>query len=143
MNGTRYVPMEFVPHRTNGMKEMHHCLEYALEQGYVPIIAHAERYKSIYDEPVEDLGRLKELGCRVQINLFSVEQDNGLVGGGSRKELANLFLQHKLVDFIGTDSHRLDYKSPEVNVGATALRNTKASCDKKVPDIFLNEFSLI
>lgn len=59
------------------------------------------------------------------------------------KELANLFQQHKLVDFIGTDSHRLDYKSPEVNVGATALRNTKASCDKKVPDIFLNEFSLI
>ena len=58
----------------------------------------------------------------VQINLYSVEQDRGLVGGGSRKELANLFLQHQLVDFVGTDTHRLDYKPPEAAVGAVALR---------------------
>ena len=57
----------------------------------------------------------------VQINLYSVEQDKGLVSGGSRKELANLFLEHQLVDFVGTDTHRLDYKSPEAAVGAAAL----------------------
>lgn len=122
MNGTQYVLLEFDPYGTRGMKEMRYCLEYALEQGYIPIIAHVERYKTIYDDPLEDLIRLKELGCLVQINLYSVEQDKGLVGGGSRKELANLFLQHQLVDFVGADTHRLDYKSPEAAVGAAALR---------------------
>jgi protein-tyrosine phosphatase len=93
-----------------------------LGYGYVPIIAHVERYNSIYGDPLQDLGQLKELGCMIQINLYSIEQDRGHVGGGSRKELANLFLQQQLVDFVGTDTHRLDYKSPQAAVGAAALR---------------------
>ena len=117
MNGTRCVLMEFDPHGTNGMEEMEYCLKYALDEGYVPIIAHVERYKTIYDNPLENLIRLRELGCLVQINLYSVEQDNGHLGG-ARKELANLFLGNQLVDFVGTDSHRIDYKSPEAAIGA-------------------------
>ena len=62
------------------------------------------------------------MGCLVQINLYSVEQDKGLVGGGSRKELANLFLKNNLVDFVGTDTHRLDYKPSEAAIGAAAIR---------------------
>lgn len=122
MNGTKYVLLEFNPHGTEGVGEMTYCLNYALDAGYTPIIAHVERYKAIYDDPLTDLYRLKELGCLVQINLYSVEQDQGHVGGGSRKELANLFLKNRLVDFVGTDSHRLDYKSPEAAVGAKAIR---------------------
>lgn len=97
--------------------EMQYCLEYALDSGYIPVIAHVERYNNIYDEPVRDLSMLKELGCMVQINLYSIDQD-----WGSRNELANLFLKYQLVDFVGTDTHRLDYKSPEAEVGAAALR---------------------
>jgi len=122
MNGSNYVLMEFDPYGTAGVEEMRYSLEYALDQGYYPIIAHAERYRRIYKEPLQDLASLKELGCKVQINLFSVEQDVGQVRGSSRKELANLFLEQGLVDFVGTDSHRLDYKSPEAAVGAEAIR---------------------
>ena len=122
MNGTSCVLMEFDPHGTNGMEEMEYCLKYALDEGYVPIIAHVERYKTIYDNPLENLIRLRELGCLVQINLYSVEQDKGHVGGGSRKELANLFLGNQLVDLVGTDSHRIDYKSPEAAIGAAAIK---------------------
>ena len=117
MNGTDYVLLEFNPYRTQGMEEMQYCLEYALDKGYIPIIAHAERYQPIYVDPVTDLMKLKELGCLVQINLYSVEQDHGI-----RKELANLFLKNRLVDCVGTDSHRMDYKSPEAAAGAAALR---------------------
>ena len=122
MNGTDYVLMEFSPHRTDGMREMIYCLDYALNKGYIPIIAHVERYETLYDDPLQDMLRIKELGCLIQINLYSIEQDQGLVGGGSRKELANMFLHNRLVDFVGTDTHRLDYKSPEAAVGAAALR---------------------
>lgn len=117
MNGTNYVLLEFEPHETEGVEEMQYCLEYALDKGYIPIIAHVERYQPIYDDPLADLMKLKELGCLIQINLFSVDQDHG-----SRKELANLFLQNRLVDFVGTDSHRMDYKAPEAAIGAAALR---------------------
>ena len=71
---------------------------------------------------MEDLRSLKEMGCMVQINLYSVEQDRGFVGGGSRKELANLFLYNRLVDFVGTDTHRVNYKSPEAAIGAAVIR---------------------
>ena len=122
MNGTGYVLTEFDPYGTEGVEEMAYCLNCVLDADYIPIIAHAERYMTIYDDPLTDLGRMKELGCLVQINLYSVEQDQGLVGGGSRKELANLFLRNRLVDFVGTDSHRLSYKPPEAAVGASVIR---------------------
>ena len=122
MNGTEYILMEFDPDETEGMEEVEYCLRYAIDEGFIPIVAHVERYSRIYDNPLENLKTIKKLGCRTQINLYSVEQDRGLVGGGTRKELANLFLKNKLVDFVGTDTHRLDYKSPEAEVGAEAIQ---------------------
>ena len=122
MNGTNYVLLEFDPYGTEGMKEMTYCVNYVLDAGYIPIIAHIERYMPIYHDPLTDISRLRELGCLMQINLYSVEQDGGNAGGRSRKELANLFLENRLVDFAGTDSHRLDYKSSEAAAGAAAIR---------------------
>lgn len=123
MNGTKYVLTEFDPYGTAGMSEMKYCLEYVLDKGYIPIVAHVERYQRIYDDPLRDISRISELGCKIQINLYSVAQDSGQVGGGSRKTLANLFLSNHLVDFVGTDTHRLNYKSPEAAVGAQAIRD--------------------
>ena len=127
MNGTRYVLAEFDPHATDGMEEMRCCLEHILDHGYVPIIAHAERYRTIYDDPIQDVMWMKEHGCLVQINLFSVEQDTGW-----RKKLANSFLEHQLVDLAGTDTHNLYYKSPEVSAGAMALQQYGAEYSHKV-----------
>ncbi len=121
MNGSKYVLVEFHPHRTKGMSEMSYCLEYVLDKGYLPIIAHVERYAELYDDPVEDMMSLKNMGCMAQVNLYSVEQDNGNVGAGTRKLLANRFLAEHMIDFVGTDLHNLNYKSPEASVGAITL----------------------
>ena len=128
-NGSKYILMEFDPDETDGMSEIEYCLKYALDAGFVPIVAHVERYMELYEEPLTDIQFIKELGCKIQINLYSVEQDSG-----SRKELANLFLKHKLVDFVGTDAHNLYYKSPEAAVGAAAIRER---CDKEYADKIL------
>ena len=116
MNGTKCLLMEFDPKGTRGMDEACACAQYALDSGYVPIIAHAERYNPFYDDPLQDVIRLREMGCLVQINLYSVEQDRSI-----RKELANLFLKHHQVDLVGTDTHSLTYKRTEGLVGAEAL----------------------
>lgn len=136
MNGTKYVLAEFDPHATVGMEEMRCCLEYILDYGYIPIIAHAERYRAIYDDPIHDVMWMKERGCLVQINLFSMEQDTGW-----RKELANAFLNHQLVDLIGTDTHNLYYKSPEVSAGAMALQKYGTEYAHKV--LYGNAMELI
>ena len=118
LNGTRYVLTEFSPLATAGMEEMRYCLECMLDKGLIPVIAHAERYEAIYDDPLNDVAWMKEFGCLIQINLFSVKQDTGW-----RKELANAFLEHHIVDFVGTDTHNLGYKSPQAAIGAAAIRN--------------------
>ncbi len=121
LNGTKYVLTEFVPYDTDGMKEVFYCVDALLNAGYIPVIAHVERYADIYSDPAQNLHELKEKGCFTQVNLYSVKQDHGMIGGGSRKKLANLFLKDHLIDFVGTDSHRIDYKSPEAAIGAQEI----------------------
>ncbi len=121
MNGTQYVLLEFGSFDTAGINEMRYCVESVLNAGYIPIIAHVERYETIYDDALSNLIQLKELGCLTQINLYSVEQDHGNLGD-PRKKLANLFLENRLVDFVGTDTHNLHYKSPEAAIGANVIR---------------------
>ena len=116
LNNTKYVLVEFDPDNTDGIQEMIYCLRKILEHKYIPIIAHAERYGKLYENIIEDISYLREIGCLVQINLYSVSQDKG-----ERKDIANLLLTHKLVDFVGTDAHRLNYKSPEVTIGVEEL----------------------
>ena len=47
MNGTNYVLAEFYPYSTENVLQMTECLETFLNNGYRPIIAHAERYEDI------------------------------------------------------------------------------------------------
>ncbi|MBP5330343.1 MAG: hypothetical protein J6Y89_00635, partial [Lachnospiraceae bacterium] len=58
MNGNNYVLLEFEPYGTEGTEEMSYCANYVLDAGYTPIIAHVERYKTIYDDPMTDMIRL-------------------------------------------------------------------------------------
>ena len=116
MNHTEYVLIEFAPNECKGMLEMTYCIKSILDAGYKPIIAHIERYKKIYNDPYEDIEMLREMGCLTQINLYSFAQDKG-----DRHELANMYMEHFMFDFVGTDTHRTDYKAAEAKVGALYL----------------------
>lgn len=71
--------------------------------GYVPIMAHPERY-SFWDEG--GLMKLKEHGCKFQLNLFSL---SGFYGSTSQKTATRL-LKDGHYDFAGTDIHSLNYR---------------------------------
>lgn len=70
-------------------------------QGYIPLLAHPERY-SYYHDDEAGLARLREAGCLFQVNWPSL---TGRYGRRVRKQ-ANLLLKNKWVDFIGSDLHR-------------------------------------
>jgi protein-tyrosine phosphatase len=68
--------------------------------GYKPVLAHPERYSYLYNR-WEHLVEWHKNGILFQINL------NSLTGyyGQEAKRTAKKLLEHKLIDFVGTDAH--------------------------------------
>lgn len=84
----------------NPPMNMVNLLKQVMHKGYFPVLAHPERYRYM-DEL--DYERLKELGVLFQANYFSLV---GGYGNTARKKLEWL-LQKGMIDFIGSDLHRL------------------------------------
>lgn len=97
---------------------------------YQPILAHPERYHYLFGKPA-DYEMLKSLGFALQLNALS------LVGyyGEQEKKAAHWLLEHRLVDYIGTDIHHerhlrhlMKYKLPRKTVQLleqTTIQNTR------------------
>ncbi len=71
-------------------------------KGYRPIIAHPERYAYLFDA-FEEVHRLKDNGCLLQMNLLS---PTGYYGKQITKG-AHRLLKAGLIDLVGTDLHHL------------------------------------
>ncbi len=63
---------EFIPFRTTE-EEAAFCVKKLTKAGYIPVIAHTERYKFA---PTASVNKLKELGALIQINYYSVEKES-------------------------------------------------------------------
>ena len=111
MNGTKYVLSEFYwPTK----EEMRYCLGELLREGWIPIVAHMERYRCV------DLAfakELKQMGCKIQINVYSVFEEEK----ESTKARARMLLDNRLVDFVGSDAHRTDHRPVNVESGIKYL----------------------
>ncbi len=70
-------------------------------KGYYPLLAHPERYAYMTDE---DYSRLKNIGVKFQLNLFSL---TGIYGVTARKR-ALMMISRNYYDVIGTDIHGKD-----------------------------------
>lgn len=68
--------------------------------GYIPILAHPERY-SFYHKSTEEYKKLKKSGCLFQLNLLST------VGyyGSEVMKTANFLLNEGIIDYVGSDVH--------------------------------------
>lgn len=72
---------------------------------YTPILAHYERYPYLFEGGMAYVERLKEKGLKIQLNLNSL---TGHYGKGVQKQ-AELLIDSKLVDIVGTDCHRIEH----------------------------------
>lgn len=68
--------------------------------GYIPVLAHPERYL-FYHQNFGEYEKLKRAGCLFQLNLLSVV---GYYGEGIAK-IAEKLLQNGMVSFVGSDVH--------------------------------------
>ena len=118
LNGTKYVLVEF-SQEGQPFEEIRNCVLRLKEAGWIPVIAHAERYERSY-RSIEDVRWLKEQGCRIQVNLYSLEADIS----PERKAFTKQMLLEKLVDFTGTDTHRMNHRPPKIANGMRFLMET-------------------
>ena len=100
INGTKYVLFEFPLINTKPMNDKE-VIYRLIENGYVPIIAHPERYPFIQDNP-DYLFELEEMGTLFQANYGSII---GMYGIKAKKTL-KILLKNNLISFFGSDVHR-------------------------------------
>lgn len=72
---------------------------------YTPVLAHYERYPYLYNRGMGYVEQLKEKGLKIQVNLNSL---TGHYGKPVQKQ-AELLIDSKLVDLVGTDCHRIEH----------------------------------
>ena len=102
MAGTSYVLVEFSP--DIGYRQMQSNLERLSRDGYIPILAHMERYHCLINRPQSAYELKERLNVRYQVNCSTIIDGKGFaVNRFSRK-----LLHDKLIDAVATDAHNID-----------------------------------
>lgn len=107
MAGSRHVLVEFAPQLP--YKKLYQASRKILLAGYYPIIAHVERYMALRDERLID--ELSDIGCRLQMNYASLQ--GGMLDRSAR--WCRRQARDGMIDFLGTDAHHRDRRTPEIN----------------------------
>lgn len=107
MGSSQYVLTEFSPGAEYSY--IRQGINHLIQEGYHPILAHAERYKEIICEK-ERIYELMEFGSYIQVNA------SGVLGTSGRKVKAfcNEMLKEELVHFVATDAHDLKDRAPRI-----------------------------
>lgn len=99
INKSRYILIEFSLY--NEIKNIEDCLYELKLKGYIPIIAHPERY-SYFQKDYNKVNELYESGVLFQCNYASII---GTYGKDAMK-LVTYLLKNNMVSFMGTDIHK-------------------------------------
>lgn len=100
--GDNYVLFEFSFH--SEPSQIDKLFFEFLTQGYKPVIAHFERYAFLFGK-IEKAREWREKGINIQMNLNSLSGHYGPIVQKQAEELVN----NRLIDFVGTDCHRIDH----------------------------------
>ena len=108
LNGSKYVLVEFAFEEE--VWWMEGILDEIRRGGFIPIIAHPERYACIQEQP-NLLFDWYIKGCHAQMNKGSI------LGrfGHSAEVTADLFLRHYLYSCIASDAHRRHIRTTDMN----------------------------
>ena len=98
LNGTRYVLVEFIPQSLPPSVER--ALSTFLDRGFVPVLAHPERYPLIQGQKERLLAWLQQ-GCLVQITADSLSGRRGRRCAAAAGAMVEAGLAH----FVASDAH--------------------------------------
>lgn len=104
INGSRYLLTEFPVDTTP--RFFQNMLQSILELGYIPLIAHPERYISVCRMP-QIVAPWLDMGCHLQLTGGSIIGEYGK----TVQRTAVYLLQQDLVACVGSDAHGLHHRS--------------------------------
>ena len=118
--GSRYVLVEF----SNGDEKnyIEERVRSLLMNGFIPIIAHVERYKATRND-IGFLTELKDMGAHIQVNADTISGQDGF----GAKTFARKVMKHGLLDFVGSDGHRKTERIPEIGKCVAKMEKTMGS----------------
>lgn len=103
LNETNAVLVDFPADA--GQRMITRGLEQLLSIGYLPVLAHAERYHNLSTDAIRDF---RSNGIRIQINAGSL---TGAWGFGTKLRARRL-LRNRLVCMVSSDAHNLKNRTP-------------------------------
>ena len=109
INKSKYILVEFDP--SVDINEIIYCTKQLIKCGYKPIIAHVERYYNLFINNKYIL--LQTTGCLFQVNAYSLQDARET----RIKAFARKLLKEKLITFIGSDAHDINYRPYIINNG--------------------------
>lgn len=121
INNSKYMLIEFDMREFSEREVIETLYELQL-RGVVPIIAHPERYQKFIKNPYLINEFIKE-GFLFQLNIGSLAGEFGK----DVKKTAEIFLKHKIYNFIGSDAHRDEKRNADI--GARLKGTTKVEND--------------
>ena len=107
MAGSRYVLVEFEPDAMystvrNGIRDL-------VSHGYLPIVAHFERYRCLEGEP-ERMQQLRGDGAALQMNFGRLTIKENIF----RRNPWRRLLRDGFVDYLGSDTHGMEFRPPHI-----------------------------
>lgn len=106
-----YVLVEFGNSAT--LRDVNQAINNIASEGYIPVIAHIERYEAFVSKK-ENIKEAIRMGALVQMNAEAVIGTAGI----RAKHIAKWALKNECVHFIGTDSHSLGHRKPNLQEAA-------------------------
>lgn len=95
--GSKYVLVEFAPYVHS--RDIIRALHDIIGVGYIPVIAHIERYPYVQDN-LKDILFFKSIGALIQVNAGYIISSMPFF-----KKLLNFLLQERAIDFVAGDTH--------------------------------------
>lgn len=102
LDGTDYILVEFSP--VIGYEEIKDAVESLNRGGYIPILAHVERYRCLVGHPKRAYELKNQLNVRYQVNCTTIVHGKGFLVNRFCERL----LRGELVDAVATDAHNVD-----------------------------------
>jgi len=133
LDGTKYILLEFAPYIE--IREIIEAVRTIVQLGFIPIIAHIERYPALKNRIV-DIEILKSMGAMVQTNIDYIISRPIFVD-----DFLKTLISENIIDFIAGDVHMNPYSYAQLNKCAKIIE--KYSSEDYVNDVFYKNFDKI
>lgn len=134
LNNSRYLLIEFSP--LNFPKNILDIIYEIKIRGYIPVLAHVERYKKV-QENVNLIYECINEGALIQVNSSSIIGKNG----NEIKKVSDILLDNNMVHFIATDAHSSTRRRPIIKETYNYI--VKKYGEKKAQTLFIQNPSKV